>query len=136
MGDPALGGAYAIQNFGAYMETTDPVSDRFLFSSPAARITSAAPAIYIANSQGEFMDPRSASSFYDRCTAVGVSLCYLRLVDAGKRHSVGYDDYRFRGPADPLEVTYPPAAQGMTVLSDSICFAKRVLLIPAPACPA
>jgi hypothetical protein len=66
--------------------------------------------------------------------ALGISDCYLRLLDAGDLHGMSYRDYRFKGPSDPNEITEPPATVRMTVMQDSLCFAEMIVSIPDPKC--
>jgi hypothetical protein len=137
MGAIAEAGPDALGPYETYMNALAPApgTDEFNFGSPNVRITSDAPAMYIANGQFEFVYPASAQKFYDHCTALGVSRCWLRLVDSDQ-HATGYENYTFQGPADPVEITVPQARTGVTVFRDSICFAHRVLGTPDPACPA
>jgi hypothetical protein len=137
MGNIADAGSDATNPYEMYMDALPdsplPKSDQFDFGSPFVRITSQAPAMYIANGQFEFVLPASAQEFYSQCVTLGVSKCWLRLVDSVD-HATGYENYRFRGAVDLNEFTVPTAVRGVTVFQDSICFARHVLGITDSNC--
>jgi hypothetical protein len=139
MGDIALAGWNALRPYENYMDAQPnsplPGSDAFDFGSPKVRLTSSGPAMYIANGQSELtVLPASAQGFYDQCVALGVSRCWLRLLDT-EEHATGYESYAFHGASDSIEVTVPLASTGVTVFQESICFARRVLGMPDANCP-
>jgi hypothetical protein len=137
MGDIAHAGPNAVGPYRNYMNATFPAigSDQFDFGSPKVRVTSSGPAMYIANGQFEsVVDPASAQGFYDQCVALGISRCWLRLLDSDQ-HATGYENYAFKGPIDQSEITMPLAPMGVTVFRESICFAHRVLGTPDRECP-
>jgi hypothetical protein len=136
MPNVTVAGSRVTTPYDKYMEIAGPGGSRFDFGNAYLRLNSASPALYLANGNDEMVNAESVQTTFDQCGVVHVSLCYLRIVDGGKAHAAQYKDYAFRGPSDPIEVTDPPATVGMTVFQDTICFAKRVLAIPDPTCPA
>jgi hypothetical protein len=121
MPDAQLAGGLARRIFDSYMRT-EPGSDVEEFADPLHRLQAGAPPEYIANGLGEFIDPQTARTYYQRCQSLGIAACWLRIPNTG-RHAEGYAGYVFtdHGP----ESTQPTAQAGQTLVQDSIDFALR-----------
>jgi hypothetical protein len=121
--DVAAASSYPESIFDRYMQTT-PGTDTEYFGDPQHRLGPGAPPQYVANGLSEFISPTNAENYVQRCQAVAVAACWLRIPNTSL-HAQAYMTYKFTGA--PPEISQPTAAVGTSVLLDSIAFAERQL---------
>ncbi len=118
--DVSLSGSYPQSVFDKYMDTTRN-SDIENFGDPNHRAHRSMPPTYIANGLKEFISPVNAETYYSTLQKLGV-VTWLRIPNTSL-HAASYENYVFRGVSP--ELSSPAAANGTTVLQDSINFAKK-----------
>jgi hypothetical protein len=126
MPEAQAGGAKGREALDAYMRTT-PGSDVEAFGDPLHRVGDGSPPQYVVNSLREFIDPRGALDYVNRCKILGV-VSWLRLLDSTS-HSADYMGYVFTGRAP--EQAVPKAFPGTTVMQDTLRF-LRAMAPPHP----
>ncbi|GAC1341344.1 MAG: hypothetical protein NVSMB29_11680 [Candidatus Dormibacteria bacterium] len=121
--DEADAGAYPQSVYLKYMNSPAG-SDTVNFGDPLHRLSASAPPQYIANGSGEFIAPANAVTYWQRCQQLGITACWLRIPDT-PGHALAYTQYRFTG--QPAERSDPAIAPGVSVMADSVAFAKALL---------